>query len=96
MSEQNNFSNEESELELNRKLYNEELKEACRKIANLKKPISDIARIVRPLGIRYITVFNVFIGKSNRQEILDTLTQLGIPHNRKQIRDRSKRQVTDE
>lgn len=80
----------ESEMETydsNRKLFNKELKDACKNIAKLKKPVAEIAKLVLPLGIPYYTVSNVFLGKSNHPDILEILTNLGIPHNRKPIRD---------
>ncbi|RHX85549.1 hypothetical protein [Leptospira stimsonii] len=92
MSEQESINEENSTLDskdIKRKLYKPELIEACKKIANLRKPISDIARIVKPLGIPYYTVYQVFIGQSNHPAVLGILTKLGIAHNRKPIRERS-------
>lgn len=68
----------------------------CIRIAKMKKPIAEIAKLVKPLGIPYYTVYHVFIGKSNRKEILDLFTKLGIPHNRKPIRALHYRQRNDE
>lgn len=70
-----------------RKLYKEELIEACIRIANLRKPIAEISQLAKPFGIPYYTVFHVFIGRSNHPEVLNILSQLGIPHNRKPIRN---------
>ncbi len=78
------------------KLGKDELIEACIKIANMKKPMAEVARIVKPLGIPYYTVYHVFIGKSNRQEVLDIFTELGIPHHRKPIRVLPNKQRNDE
>ncbi|WP_147456103.1 hypothetical protein [Leptospira stimsonii] len=61
----------------------------------MKKPIAEIAKLVKPLGIPYYTVYHVFIGKSNRKEILDLFTELGISHNRKPIRAQHYRQRND-
>lgn len=96
MSENELNSIDRFELSPIKKLSKDELIEACIKIANMKKPMAEIARIVKPLGIPYYTVYHVFIGKSNRREILDIFTKLGIPHNRKQIRALPNKQSKDE
>ncbi|TGK18838.1 hypothetical protein [Leptospira stimsonii] len=74
----------------------DELIEACIRIAKMKRPIAEIAKLVKPLGIPYYTVYHVFIGKSNRKEVLDIFTELGIPHNRKPIRVIPYKQKNDE
>lgn len=86
MSENEINSVDQSELIPIQKLGKDELIDACIKIAKMKKPMAEIRQILKPLGIPYYTVYHVFIGKSNRQEVLDILTKLGIPHNRKPIR----------
>lgn len=89
MSDQESGKVEKSEFESADPLQiisKKELIEACIRIAKMKKPIAEIAKIVKPLGIPYYTVYHVFIGKSNRKEVLDLFTELGIPHNRKPIR----------
>lgn len=73
-----------------------ELIEACIRIAKMKRPIAEIAKLVKPLGIPYYTVYHVFIGKSNRKEVLDIFTELGISHNRKPIRVIPHKQKNDE
>ncbi|PJZ51236.1 hypothetical protein [Leptospira adleri] len=78
------------------KLGKNELIKACIKIANMKKPMAEITRILKPLGIPYYTVYHVFIGKSNRPEVLDIFTKLGIPHDRKPIRALPKKHRNDE
>lgn len=55
--------------------------------------MAEIARMTKSLGIPYYTVFHVFMGKSNRPEVLEILTELGIPHGRKPIRELREKKI---
>ncbi|MDV6237334.1 hypothetical protein CH379_017005 [Leptospira ellisii] len=78
------------------KLFRKELIEACKNIAKLQRPISEVAKLAHPLGIPYYTVLNVFKGNSNHPKVLEILTNLGIPHNRKPIRVKRAKKKIDE
>ncbi|MBM9578881.1 hypothetical protein JWG45_17180 [Leptospira sp. 201903070] len=96
MPENDSKSETGSESDSIRKLSKDELIEACMKIARMKKPIAEIARILKPLGIPYYTVFHVFMGKSNHPRVLEILTKLGIQHGRKPIREPREKKIKNE
>ncbi|MDV6237498.1 hypothetical protein CH379_017840 [Leptospira ellisii] len=80
-----------------KKLYKKDLSDACKNIAKLRRPVSEIAKLAHPLGIPYYTVLNVFKGNSNHPEVLNILTKLGIPHNRNPIREkRTKKNINEQ